>query len=159
MTSARGNDAHGGVNKGDKEGSRETPKEVPKEVLGEAPKEGVFHQFVKYGGVSFAQTFVELGVFALMNLTLPFSTANFVAVFCSATFQYVMNRSLTFRSSSSYVRSISLFVLLWIWNLAFSSFAIAELSAVGWSPTLVKVITMALQGCWGFLLSKYVIFR
>lgn len=129
--------------------------EAPKEISGE----GVFRQFVKYGGVSFAQTFVELGVFALLNLVLPFSAANFVAVVCSATFQYVMNRNLTFKSSSSYARSISLFVLLWIWNLAFSSFAIAELSAIGWSPTLVKVITMACQGCWGFLLSKYVIFR
>lgn len=121
--------------------------------------EGIFRQFVKYGGVSFAQTFVELGVFALLNLVFPFSAANFVAVLCSATFQYVMNRNLTFKSSSSYARSISLFVLLWIWNLAFSSFAIAELSAVGWSPMLVKVITMVCQGCWGFLLSKYVIFR
>ena len=109
--------------------------------------------------MSFAQTFVELGVFALLNVFVGFSAANFVAVVCSATFQYVMNRNITFKSSSSYARSITLFVLLWVWNLAFSTFAITQLAALGWSQTLVKLITMGCQGVWGFLLSKYVIFR
>lgn len=121
--------------------------------------EGFFRQFVKYGGVSFAQTFVELGAFALLDAFASFSIANFVAVVCSASFQYVMNRNLTFKSTSSYARSISLFVLLWLWNLTFSTFAITQLSALGASPMLAKVLTMACQGVWGFLLSKYVIFK
>ena len=120
---------------------------------------GCLGQFVKYGGVSFAQTFVELGVFSLLRLFVGFSAANVVAVVCSASFQYVMNRNLTFKSSSSYARSITLFVLLWLWNLAFSLFAIVRLSAFGWDQTLAKLLTMACQGIWGFFLSKYVIFR
>lgn len=125
----------------------------------EPSRGGFFAQLFKYGGVSFAQTFVELGVFALLKAFVGFSVANLAAVVCSATFQYVMNRNITFKSSSSYARSITLFVLLWAWNLAFSTFAIMQLAALGWSQTLVKMITMGCQGVWGFLLSKYVIFR
>lgn len=120
---------------------------------------GFFGQLFKYGGVSFAQTFVELGAFALLRPLAGFSAANGIAVVCSATFQYVMNRNLTFKSSSSYARSIALFVLLWAWNLAFSSFAIAQLVSIGWGQMFAKLVTMACQGVWGFLLSKYVIFR
>lgn len=51
------------------------------------------------------QTFVEFGVFAVLQLAgLPFRLANAVAVFCSGSFNYVMNRNVTFKSSSNYAR-------------------------------------------------------
>ena len=116
-------------------------------------------QLIKYGSVSFTQTFVELGVFTLLRVALPFTAANAVAVACSATYQFLMNRNLTFKSSSNIVRSAALFVLMWIWNFAFSTFAIHTFSGMGWDASLVKLITMGCQAIWGFLLSRYVIFK
>ena len=90
------------------------------------------------------QTFVEFGVFAVLQLAgLPFRLANAVAVFCSGSFNYVMNRNVTFKSSSNYARSIALFVAMYCWNLLFSNL----------------IVTMGMQAVWGFLLCRYVIFK
>ena len=77
------------------------------------PKNGIVRQLFSYGGVSAMQTFVEFGVFAVLQLAgLPFRLANAVAVFCSGSFNYVMNRNVTFKSSSNYARSIAMFVAM-----------------------------------------------
>lgn len=47
---------------------------------------------------------------------VPSQIANGIAVVCSATYNFVMNRNVTFKSSSNFTRSVALFVLLWIWN-------------------------------------------
>ena len=117
-------------------------------------------QMVKYASVSFTQTFVELGVFSLLRVFVGFSAANVIAVICSATYQFLMNRNITFKSSSNFTRSATLFILMWAWNLAFSTFAISfASSAFGWNESLIKLATMGCQAIWGFLLSKYVIFK
>ena len=78
------------------------------------PKNGIVRQLFSYGGVSAMQTFVEFGVFAVLQLAgLPFRLANAVAVFCSGSFNYVMNRNVTFKSSSNYARSIAMFVAMY----------------------------------------------
>lgn len=123
------------------------------------PKNGIVRQLFSYGGVSAMQTFVEFGVFAVLQLAgLPFRLANAVAVFCSGSFNYVMNRNVTFKSSSNYARSIAMFVAMYCWNLLFSNLMMA------WIPGLlgtmaVKIVTMGMQAVWGFLLCRYVIFK
>lgn len=90
------------------------------------PKNGIVRQLFSYGGVSAMQTFVEFGVFAVLQLAgLPFRLANAVAVFCSGSFNYVMNRNVTFKSSSNYARSIAMFVAMYCWNLLFSNLMMA----------------------------------
>ena len=122
---------------------------------------GCLNQVMKYYGVSFTQTFVEFGVFAALHgLGMEASIANVFAVACSGSYNFIMNRNVTFKSSSNLTRSIILFVLLYCWNLLFSSTCLAILPAnFGWNTTLVKLLTMCCQGVWGFLLSRYVIFR
>lgn len=86
--------------------------------------------------------------------------ANGIAVVCSATYNFVMNRNVTFKSSSNFTRSVALFVLLWIWNFTFSTLLIGWMpGATGLSPYVVKFIAMACQFGWGYPLCKYVIFR
>ena len=115
------------------------------------PKNGIVRQLFSYGGVSAMQTFVEFGVFAVLQLAgLPFRLANAVAVFCSGSFNYVMNRNVTFKSSSNYARSIAMFsnlMMAWIPGL------------LGWPTMAVKIVTMGMQAVWGFLLCRYVIFK
>lgn len=124
-------------------------------------KGGCLAQATKYFGVSFTQTFVEFGVFAALHgLGMNASIANVFAIACSGSYNFIMNRNITFKSSSNLTRSIILFILLYCWNLLFSSTCLAILpEAFGWNTTLVKLLTMCCQGVWGFLLSRYVIFR
>ena len=59
-------------------------------------------QVFSYYGVSLAQTFIEFGVFALLQALGVLSTlANALAVGVSATFNFLMNRNVTFRASSN----------------------------------------------------------
>ena len=152
------------------------------------PKNGIVRQLFSYGGVSAMQTFVEFGVFAVLQLAgLPFRLANAVAVFCSGSFNYVMNRNVTFKSSSNYARSIAMFVAMYCWNLLFSNLMMAWIPGLlGWPTMAVKIVTMGMSHVpegrkifpsltvyenliagtlgrpgmtWGFLLCRYVIFK
>ena len=111
------------------------------------PKNGIVRQLFSYGGVSTMQTFVEFGVFAVLQLAgLPFRLANAVAVFCSGSFNYVMNRNVTFKSSSNYARSIAMFVAMYCWNLLFSNLMMAWIPGLlGWPTMAVKIVTMGMQ--------------
>ena len=121
---------------------------------------GGLGQITKYFGVSFTQTFVEFGVFAFLEaIGLPFRIANTVAIACSGTYNFIMNRNITFKASSNFVRSVILFILLYLWNLLFSNVMMGLLPTILGIPiTVVKVLCMCCQGIWGFLLCKHVIF-
>lgn len=120
-----------------------------------------FSQLWKYCGVSFTQTFVELGVFLLMKfIGLQPGIANIFAIIASGSYNFAMNRNITFKSSSNFTRSVIMFILLYTWNLLFCNVMLAVLPGlIGWSPEIIKLFTMGCQGVWGFLLCKYVIFK
>ncbi len=122
---------------------------------------GFLRQVVTYGGVSIAQTFVEFGVFAVLQLIgLATGIANGIAVACSGTFNFLMNRNITFKSSSNFWRSVALFVALYVWNFLFGTWFIGATSAAFGLPQIAgKLITMGMQGIWGFCLCKWVIFK
>ena len=112
------------------------------------PKQNGLAVLGKYVGVSATQTIVEYATFAILHLIgVPSQIANGIAVVCSATYNFVMNRNVTFKSSSNFTRSVALFVIGWMPG------------ATGLSPYVVKFIAMACQFGWGYPLCKYVIFR
>ena len=120
---------------------------------------GIRQAFMYYG-VSIVQTFVEFGVFALVHLALPTGVANGIAVACSGSFNFLMNRNITFKASSNFWRSVALFVALYVWNFLFGTWFIGWAAASFDCPEMVgKFATMAMQGIWGFCLCKWVIFR
>lgn len=120
---------------------------------------GIRQAFMYYG-VSIVQTFVEFGVFALAQLALPTGVANGIAVACSGSFNFLMNRNITFKASGNFWRSVALFVALYVWNFLFGTWFIGWAAVSFGCPEMVgKFITMAMQGIWGFCLCKWVIFR
>ena len=131
------------------------------EVAAKKKTGGFLRQAMTYYGVSVAQTFVEFGVFAVMQLLgLATGTANGIAVACSGSFNFLMNRNITFKASSNFWRSVVLFILLYLWNFLFGTWFIsATASAFGLPQTVGKFITMAMQGVGGFWLCKWVIFK
>ncbi len=112
---------------------------------------GIRQAFMYYG-VSIVQTFVEFGVFALAQLALPTGVANGIAVACSGSFNFLMNRNITFKASSNFWRSVALFVALYVWNFLFGTWFIGWAAVSFGCPEMVgKFITMAMQGIWGLL--------
>lgn len=80
----------------------------------------------KYLLVSATQTIVEFGSFTLLHvLSAPSAIANGVAIVLSASYNFLMNRNVTFKSSSNFGRSVALFILLWVWNYLFGSIMLA----------------------------------
>lgn len=122
---------------------------------------GFLRQAFTYYGVSIAQTFIEFGVFAIMQaIGLATGIANGIAVACSGTFNFLMNRNVTFKASTNFWRSVALFVALYVWNFLFGTWFIGATSAAFGLPQAIgKFITMAMQSIWGFCLCKWVIFK
>ncbi len=122
---------------------------------------GFFRQAFTYYGVSIAQTLVEFGVFAVLQIAgLATGLANGIAVACSGSLNFLMNRNVTFKASGHFWRSVALFVLLYVWNFLFGTWFIDITASVfGWPQMAGKLATMAMQGVWGFCLCKWVIFR
>ena len=109
-------------------------------------------QAFTYYGVSILQTFVEFGVFALAQFVLSTSIANGIAVACSGTFNFLMNRNITFKASSNFWRSVFMFVALYIWNFLFGTWFIAWTAAVFGRPEMLgKVHHHGYAGYLGFL--------
>lgn len=111
--------------------------------------------------VSATQTLVEFGSFTLLHLlTVPSTIANAVAIVLSASYNFLMNRNVTFKSSSNFTRSVILFITLWVWNYLFGSTMLTWLPQnLGWNAIFVKFLTMGCQFAWGYPLCKHVIFR
>lgn len=125
------------------------------------PKRKTGREMLTYYSVSLTQTIVEFGVFAVLQLlSLPAPMPSAASIVCSGTYNFVMNRNITFKSTNNLPRSVVLFILLYVWNFVFLQLMLDVLpSTFGWNPMGVKFFTMMCQGVWGYLLSKFVIFK
>ena len=124
-------------------------------------KHRTLRELVNYFSVSATQTVVEFGVFAALRLmSLPNPVPSVASIVYSGTYNFVINRNLTFKSTSKLPRSVVLFILLYTWNFVFLQRMLGILpSTLGWSPIGIKFFTMICQGIWGYLLGKFVIFK
>ena len=97
------------------------------------PKQNGLAVLGKYMGVSATQTIVEYATFAILHLIgVPSQISSGIAVVCSATYNFVMNRNVTFKSSSNFARSMALFVLLWGWfAVAFVIMVVIAFAIIG----------------------------
>ena len=130
---------------------------MPQQITTHTAKHQSLREAFSYFLVSFSQTFVEFGAFALLQLlALPAPIPSACSIFVSGSWNFMLNRNITFKSTSNYARSIVLFILLYCWNFVFLNLM---LNVLPWDPMLTKLFTMACQGVWGFLLCKFVIFK
>jgi len=130
---------------------------MPQQITTHTAKHQSLREAFSYFLVSFSQTFVEFGAFALLQLlAFPSPIPSACSIFVSGSWNFMLNRNITFKSTSNYARSIVLFILLYCWNFVFLNLM---LNVLPWDPMLTKLFTMACQGVWGFLLCKFVIFK
>lgn len=118
-------------------------------------------QLFRYASVGFTQTFVEFGVFmSLRIIGIPLHIANVFAVACSGTYNFLMNREVTFEKTGHLLRSLCQFIVLLCWNYLFSSTCMHFLPDILGVPAYaIKFATMLIAGCWGFLICRYIIYR
>ena len=125
-----------------------------------APKKTLF-QAIKYLVVGGSSAVIELVLFQLLSavFAIPLAAANVTAVVVSTVFNFLVNRNVTFKSTSNPLRSLVLYLLLFALNTTFSTVVISLLAAQGVYPLVAKVCTMACIVLWNFVLYKKVIFK
>ena len=125
-----------------------------------APKKTLF-QAIKYLMVGGSSAAIELVLFQLLSavFAIPLAAANVTAVVVSTVFNFLVNRNVTFKSTSNPLRSLVLYLLLFALNTTFSTAVISLLAAQGIYPLVAKVCTMACIVLWNFVLYKKVIFK
>jgi putative flippase GtrA len=115
-------------------------------------------RYLIVGGTS---ALIELALFSLIyylskGLTIP---ANIIAVCVATSFNFLVNRNFTFKSTSNFWRSAILYLLLFGLNLAFTTVFTTILINYGAFPLLAKLTTMACVTMWNFFLYNKVVFR
>ena len=125
-----------------------------------APKKTLF-QAIKYLMVGGSSAVIELVLFQLISVVfaIPLAAANVTAVVVSTVFNFLVNRNVTFKSTSNPLRSLVLYLLLFALNTTFSTVVISFLAAQGVYPLVAKVCTMACIVLWNFVLYKKIIFK
>lgn len=117
---------------------------------------------IKYLIVGSSSAVIELVVFqVLLSIAhFPIELSNIAAICCSTAFNFLMNRSFTFKSTSNPLRSLLLYIALFAFNTALTTTVLSFMVGVfGWNPTISKIITMACVVAWNFVLYRKVIFR
>ena len=112
-----------------------------------------------FAGVSAA--LLELGLFQLLYTVFGMNVlwANAPATIIATGYNFLVNRNVTFKSSSNPVRSAILYMLLFFANVSVSTFAISAMVQAGVHSAIAKVIMQICVAGWNFILYRKVVFR
>lgn len=124
-------------------------------------KRSVVKQAVSYLLVGGSSALIELmlfqGLYAMVHLGV--AAANIIAVIASTVFNFTVNRSVTFKSTGNPVRCLVLYLILFAFNMTFSTLVISWLVGFGVHSILAKLATMVCITLWNFVLYRKVIFK
>ena len=117
-------------------------------------------QGVSYLLVGGGTALLELGLFQLLYklVGLPVEVSNVCATLVATASNFLLNRNVTFASTSNPLRSLVLYCVLIVVNMTVSTLAIKAMVGMNVPSVLAKLL---MQGCvvvWNFVLYKKVIF-
>ena len=116
-------------------------------------------RFVLSGALSSVVEYVSFVVLSLL-LPWPVVVVQPVSFLCGVASSYSLNRFWVFRSSSSYVKSLSQFMLLACFNALASTFLMYVVTEFGGIDKFVaKVAIMAIIAIWNYVVFSKLIFR
>ena len=103
---------------------------------------------------------LELGLFQLLYelFKLPLAPSNIAATVIATATNFLLNRNVTFKSTSNPVRSLVLYMLLFAANTAISTFMIGVLVGFGLPSAVAKLCMQCCVVLWNFVLYRKVIF-
>lgn len=136
--------------------STDPPDLVESSTFGSVSKR--IARYLTAGGLS---ALAEIGIFRLVYEATSGAVhvANPVTVILATALNFSLNRSWTFASRGNLARSASLYIMLFLFNLGFTTTAIWLLDGSGVDALLAKIGTMALVTTWNFFLYREFVFR
>jgi len=153
------NPRNAGIEEDDEPGYRDSGGETSQDKKSER-RRALLKQSIRYVLVGCSSFALEFLLFVVFHELLIFHVvlSNVLAITGSSIFNFSMSRSWTFKSTSSILRSVILYLLLFCWNQFFSSWVIVFLVDLDLSAMIAKIITMAIIVCWNFVLYRKVVF-
>lgn len=117
-------------------------------------------QILTYLAVGGGTALLELVIFSVLYYALALDPAisNILAVLIATATNFLLNGTVTFRGSSNLLRSVVLYILLFLFNTCFSTFTISYFVSVGLPALGVKLFTMVCIVVWNYVLYKKVVF-
>ena len=117
-------------------------------------------QGISYILVGGGTALLELGLFQLLyeifGLTLQVS--NVAATVVATATNFLLNRSVTFKSTSNPVRSAVLYCALFAFHTTVSTLAISAMVGLGLPSAIAKVIMQGSVVVWNFFIYRKIIF-
>ena len=122
---------------------------------------GLGRQGIWYLIAGGSSALIELGLFQLLYAVfgVDLAVSNIVAVVVATAFNFLVNRNVTFKSTSNPARSLALYLILFFANLAITTLVIGWLVGLGVHSAVAKVCMQVAVACWNFVLYRKVIFR
>ncbi|MEF9841582.1 MAG: GtrA family protein [Raoultibacter sp.] len=117
-------------------------------------------QGIKYLLIGGSSAALELCLFQLLYALFgwPVAFSNISALVVATTFNFLMNRTYAFKSSSNPAKSVVLYLILFTFNTVFSTITISLLIDAGLMSIIAKLITMVCITLWNFILYRKVVF-
>lgn len=118
-------------------------------------------QGIAYLAVGGGTALLELGLFQLLYklVEVPLGASNVIATIIATATNFLLNRNVTFKSTSNPMRSLVLYCLLFLANTTISTMAIKALVGAGVMSAIAKVIMQCCVVVWNFFLYRLVIFK
>lgn len=117
-------------------------------------------QILTYLAVGGGTALLELIIFSVLYYALALDPAisNIIAVLIATATNFLLNGTVTFRGSSNLLRSVILYILLFLFNTCFSTATISYFVNAGLPALGVKLFTMVCIVIWNYVLYKRVVF-
>ncbi len=116
-----------------------------------------FSKYIIIGGLSALCELLLFTVFEVLGISIFIS--NLSSVIIATIINYLLNKLWAFKSQKGSVKSLVLYISLFVFNITFSSQFIIFLSNSGVKSIVAKLISMILITCWNFVLYKKLIFK
>ncbi|WP_165251902.1 GtrA family protein [Adlercreutzia sp. ZJ304] len=123
-------------------------------------KTSILRQGALYIFVGVSSALIELILFQLLYHfeILNVELSNIVAVVIATIYNFLLNGTVTFKGTKNPLLSLVKYLLLFAFNLAFTTITISFLVSIGWDSLIAKLITMACVVLWNFVLYRKVVF-
>jgi putative flippase GtrA len=117
-----------------------------------------FLKFLIVGGLSFALDFgLLIALHEVFNVDLVVATT--IAFLTSLVFNFILQRTFTFRAVNSRSVSAAKYVALVIVNVVVTDLIVTGFDKLAWTYGIGKVVATLLTTAWNFLLYRHWIFR
>lgn len=116
-----------------------------------------FSKYIIIGGTSAICELLLFTIFDMLEISIVIS--NISSVIIATIINYLLNKFWAFKSQKASIKSLVLYIALFIFNIIFSSQFIVFVSNAGVNGIVAKLISMILITCWNFVLYKKVIFK